>query len=298
MAITYDFIVYSNRISATGWTLGMKALQGEVPLDIVIPDEYGARSSDSENPEVVGVLTTAGLERESPDGLELYRYLRQLNPKKNNSFGYNEVVIRNIHARLSALKVDEEIRVQVTYSERRETYTQFSYHIKLIGVFGGTETPALADQSDEIVAPISPEKSPPLQEQINLSNSGQSAYKTTNTLEKLISFTQNLQKELTQTRRELADTADKLRRLEETQQRVENERRRFNEIQNLIEDIFERLSRLELFDSRIHDLEEDQYQLHNLQQTLRKFLSALHQQTRISLQEYTDKTQDELDQRS
>ena len=298
MAITYDFIVYSNRISATGWTLGMKALQGEVPLDIVIPDEYGARSSDSENPEVVGVLTTEGLERESPDGLELYRYLRQLNPKKNNSFGYNEVVIRNIHARLSALKVDEEIRVQVTYSERRETYTQFSYHIKLIGIFGGTETPALADQSDEIVAPISPEKSPPLQEQINFSNSGQPAYKTTNTLEKLINFTQNLQKELTQTRRELADTADKLRQLEETQQRVENERRRFSEIQNLIEDIFERLSRLELFDSRIHDLEEDQYQLHNLQQTLRKFLSALHQQTRISLQEYTDKTEDELDQRS
>ena len=296
MAITYDFIVYSNRISATGWTLGMKALQGEVPLDIVIPDEYG--SSDSENPEVVGVLTTAGLERESPDGLELYRYLRQLNPKKNNSFGYNEVVIRNIHARLSALKVDEEIRVQVTYSERRETYTQFSYHIKLIGIFGGTETSALADQSDEIVAPISPEKSPPLQEQTNFSNSGQPAYKTTNTLEKLINFTQNLQKELTQTRRELADTADKLRQLEETQQRVENERRRFSEIQNLIEDIFERLSRLELFDSRIHDLEEDQYQLHNLQQTLRKFLSALHQQTRISLQEYTDKTEDELDQRS
>ena len=296
MAITYDFIVYSNRTSATGWTLGMKALQGEVPLDIVIPDEYG--SSDSENPEVVGVLTTAGLERESPDGLELYRYLRQLNPKKNNSFGYNEVVIRNIHARLSALKVDEEIRVQVTYSERRETYTQFSYHIKLIGIFGGTETSALADQSDEIVAPISPEKSPPLQEQTNFSNSGQPAYKTTNTLEKLISFTQNLQKELTQTRRELADTADKLRQLEETQQRVENERRRFSEIQNLIEDIFERLSRLELFDSRIHDLEEDQYQLHNLQQTLRKFLSALHQQTRISLQEYTDKTEDELDQRS
>ena len=80
MAITYDFIVYSSRTSATEWILGMKALHGEVPLDIVIPDEYGA--SDSENPEVVGVLTTEGLERESVDGLELYRYLRQLNPKK------------------------------------------------------------------------------------------------------------------------------------------------------------------------------------------------------------------------
>ena len=291
MAITYDFIVYSSRTSTSGWILGMKALHGEVPLDIVIPDEYG--SSDPENPEVVGVLTTEGLERESVDGLELYRYLRQLNPKKNNSFGYNEVVIRNIHARLSALKVDEEIRVQVTYSERRETYTQFSYHIKLIGIFGGADAAAPADPSDEIVAPLAPEKGPPLQEQINFTNSGQPAYKTTNTLEKLISFTQNLQKELTQTRRELADTANRIRRLEEERQKIEDERQRFDELRNLIEDIFDRLNRLELFDSRIQDLEEEQYQLHNLQQTLRKFLSALHQQTRISLQEYADTTEDE-----
>ncbi len=296
MAITYDFIVYSSRTSTSGWILGMKALHGEVPLDIVIPDEYG--SSDPENPEVIGVLTTEGLERESVDGLELYRYLRQLNPKKNNSFGYNEVVIRNIHARLSALKVDEEIRVQVTYSERREAYTQFSYHIKLIGIFGGADAPALADPSDEIVAPLAPEKGPPLQEQINLTNPGQQAYKTTNTLEKLISFTQNLQKELTQTRRELADTTNRVRRLEEERQQIEDERQRFDELQNLIEDVFDRLNRLELFDSRIQDLEEERYQLHNLQETLRKFLSALHRQTRISLQEYADTTEGELDERT
>ena len=295
MAITYDFIVYSSRTSATGWVLGMKALHGEVPLDIVVPDEYG--SSDPENPEVVGVLTTEGLERESADGLELYRYLRKLNPKKNNSFGYNEVVIRNIHARLSALKVDEEIRVQVTYSERRETYTLFSYHIKLIGIFGGTDTAELVNQSGEIATPFSPEKNPPLQEQVNFSNTGQPVYKTTNTLDKLISFTQNLQKELTQARREISDMSDKIRRLEEERKRIEDERRRFSEIQNLIEDIFDRLNRLELFDSRIQDLEEDRYQLHNLQETLRKFLSALHQQARITLQEYTDSIEDELDER-
>ena len=300
MAITYDFIVYSSRISATGWILGMKALHGEVPLDIVIPDEYG--TSDPENPEVVGVLTTEGLERESPDGLELYRYLRQLNPKKNNSFGYNEVVIRNIHARLSALKVDEEIRVQITYSERREVYTQFSYHIKLIGIFGRTDASELVNPSDEIDAPLSPEKNPQknpsLQEQINFSNTGQPVYKTTNTLEKLISFTQNLQKELTQTRRELADMADKVLQLEQERRQIEDERQRFSEIQNLIEDIFDRLNRLEVFDSRIQDLEADRYQLHNLQQSFRKFLSALHQQARVSLQEYTDRTEDELDKRT
>lgn len=273
----------------------MKAVHGEVPLDIVIPDEYAA--SDPDNPEVVGVLTTEGLERESTDGLELYRYLRQLNPRKNNSFGYNEVVIRNIHARLSALKVDEEIRVQVTYSERRETYTQFSYHIKLIGIFGGTDASELVNQSGEMATPLSPEKNPPLQEQMNFSNQAQPAYKTTNTLEKLISFTQNLQKELTQARREISDMSDKIRQLKEEQKHIEDERRRFSETQNLIEDLFDRLNRLELFDSRIQDLEEDRYQLHNLQQTLQKFLSALHQQARISLQEYTDSTEDELDER-
>lgn len=291
MAITYDFIVYSIRTSATGWILGMKSLQGEVPLDIVIPNEYGA--SDPENPEVVGVLTTEGLERESADGLELYRYLRQLNPKKNNSFGYNEVVIRNIHSRLNALKVDEEIRVQVTYSERRETYTLFSYHIKLIGIFGGTDVSAPANPPDEIAAPSSPEKSPPLQEQINFSNSGQSTYKTTNTLEKLISFTQNLQTELAQTRKELGDMADKVLRLEEERRQTGQEQQKFNEIQNLIEDIFDRLNRLELFDPRIQDLEADRHQLHNLQQTLQQFILALHQQARIYLQESADRTADE-----
>ena len=291
MAITYDFIVYSSRTSATGWILGMRALHGEVPLDIVIPDEYA--TSDPENPEVVGVLTTEGLERESVDGLELYRYLRQLNPKKNNSFGYNEVVIRNIHSRLSALKVDEEIRVQVTYSERRETYTQFSYHIKLIGIFGSTDAAALTNPSDEIAAPFSPENSPPLQEQINFSHPGQPPYKTTNTLDKLINFTQNLQKELTQTRKELADMANKVLQLEEERRRVENEQQRFNEFQHLIEDIFDRLNRLELFDPRIQSLEADRHQLHNLQQNLRQFLLGLHQQARIYLQESADRTEDE-----
>ena len=296
MAITYDFIVYSVRTSAAEWILGMKSLQGEVPLDIVIPNEYGV--SDPENPEVVGVLTTEGLERESTDGLELYRYLRQLNPKKNNSFGYNEVVIRNIHSRLNALKVDEEIRVQVTYSERRETYTLFSYHIKLIGIFGGTDVSAPANPPDEVATPFSPEKSPPLQEQVNLSNPGQQAYKTTNTLEKLISFTQNLQKELTQTRKELADMADKVLRLEEERRRIEDEQQKFSDIQNLIEDIFDRLNRLELLDPRIQELEADQHQLHNLQQTLRQFILALHQQARVYLQESADRTADELDERT
>ena len=86
--------------------------------------------------------------------MELYLYLRQLNPKKNDTFGYNEVVIRNIHSRLNTLQVDEEVRVQVTYSERQEPYTLFSYHIKLIGIFGNPNSDTLPNPSDEIATPL------------------------------------------------------------------------------------------------------------------------------------------------
>ena len=285
MAITYDFIAYSRRVSPKDWILGMRAVHGEVPLDIVIPEEYGT-SGNSDEPQVVGVLTTEGLERESTDGMELYLYLRQLNPRKNDTFGYNEVVIRNIHRRLSALQVDEEIQVQVTYSERKDPYTLFSYHIKLIDVFGNPDPSALTNQSDEVDTPLTPNSTAPLQEEKELSHPGKPVYKTTNTLEKLIAFTQNLQKELTQTRRELAAMAHKVQQLEEEQQQ-------FNEIRDIIQDISERLARLERFGSRIQDLEADRHQLQGLQQTLQRFLSALYQQTRISLQGYEDENETE-----
>lgn len=283
MAITYDFIVYSSRTSAMNWILGMKAIQGEVPLDIVIPNEQ--TSSDPENPEIVGVLTNEGLERESTDGLELYWYLRQLNPKKNETFGYNEVAIRNIHNMLTNLRVNEEIRVQITYSERNEPYTQFSYHIKLIGIFPSQDTAVTTHKPDEIPDEIatpspsaSPEKNTQPQEQKDLGQPEQTIYKTTNTLEKLITFTQNLQKELTQTQQEVAVMVDKIQRLEDEQQQ-------FNAIQDLIQDILDQLTRLEGFNARIKGLEAGQEQFQDLQQSLQKFLTALNQQTQTLLHE-------------
>ena len=151
MAIHYDFIAYSSRTSETNWIIGMKAIQGEVPLDIVIPD--GQTSTDPDNPEVVGVLTTDGLERESTDGLELYRYLRRLNPRKNEAFNYNEVVIRNIHNRLNTLRINQELRVQITYTERQEPYARFSYQIKLLGVVGKADADTPDNKGSEITAP-------------------------------------------------------------------------------------------------------------------------------------------------
>ena len=284
MAITYDFIVYSSRTSAMNWILGMKAIQGEVPLDIVVPNEQ--TSSDAENLEIVGVLTNEGLERESTDGLELYWYLRQLNPKKNETFGYNEVAIRNIHNMLTNLRVNEEIRVQITYNERKEPYTQFSYHIKLIGIFPSQAAAETTQKPDEIATaspPVSPEKDTQPQEQKDRGQSEQTIYRTTNTLERLITFTQNLQKELTQTQQELAVMVDKIQRLEDEQQR-------FNAVRDLIQDILDQLTRLEGFNARIKGLEAGQEQFQALQESLQKFLTALNQQTQTLLHEHKNKT--------
>lgn len=281
MGIHYDFIVYSSRTSATSWAIGMKALQGEVPLDVVIPDEQGT-SDPGDNPEVVGVLTSEGLERESSDGLELYRYLRRLNPKKNEAFNYNEVVIRNIHSRLSTLRVNQELRVQVTYTERQEPYAQFSYQIKLLGVFGKADVDASNNNESAITVQPSDDGHQHLPEQRSSSGApNQPVYRTTNTIEKLISFTQNLQKELDQTQKHLSVVVNKV-------QQLEDDRQQFREIHSMIEDIQGRISRLANLDSRIQYLEADRQQLHDLQQILRKFLIGLNQQTRVSLQEHSE----------
>ncbi len=283
MAINYNFIAYCSKTSPTDWIIGMRSVHGEVPLDIVMPESNVP--SDPDNPELIGVLTTEGLERESKDGLELYRYLRQLNPRKNESFGYNEIVIRNIHGRITALKVDEELRVQVTYTQRKESYKLFSYEIKLIGIFPNSDTDTTDTAEDEASETATAQPS-----QRNLlpgieanTNNGvkREGYKTTNTLEKLIAFTQNLQQELKETKRELALATDRIERLE-------NEYRDFRAIQDLIQEILDRLTRLESLDSRIQNLEADQHELHNLQQLFQKFLMALNQQIRVTLEEQDD----------
>lgn len=283
MGIHYDFITYSSRTSETSWTIGMKAIQGEVPLDVVVPDEQTA--ADPDNPEVVGVLTVDGLERESSDGLELYRYLRRLNPKKNEAFSYNEVVIRNIHSRLSTLRINQELRVQITYTERKDPYERFSYQIKLLGVIGNSDGDASEKKDSDVTTPNSEDKRQDLQEQRSGAPPNQPVYRTTSTLEKLITFTQNLQKELDQTQKQLSVVVNKV-------QQLEDDRQQFRDIHNLIEDILDRVSRLETLDSRLQYLETDRHQLQDLQQTLRKFLVALNQQTRMSLQEHDDVTID------
>lgn len=285
MAINYNFIAYCSKTSPTDWIIGMRSIHGEVPLDVVIPD--GNVPSDPDNPELVGVLTTEGLERESKDGLELYRYLRQLNPRKNESFSYNEIVIRNIHGRITALKVDEELQVQITYTQRKEAYKLFSYQIKLLGVFPNLDTDTPDDEASEVAtSPPSPKNTLPGIESHTGSSLKQEGYKTTNTLEKLIAFTQNLQQELKETKRELAVTTDRIERLE-------NEWQNFGAIQDLVQEILDRLRRLESLDSRIQNLEADQHQLHNLQQLLRKFLVTLNQQIRLTLEEQDDQSSDQ-----
>ena len=285
MRIHYDFIAYSSRTSETDWIIGMKAIQGEVPLDIVIPDEQ--TSSDPENPEIVGILTTDGLERESNDGLELYHYLRRLNPKKNETSNYNEVVIRNIHSRLSSLRVNQELRVQITYTERKDPYARFSYQIKLLGTLDKSDVDTSDNDAQlEIAALQSENQRQDPQDQKSSIEPSQPAYKTTNTLEKLIAFTQNMQKELDQTQKQLGAVINKIQQFEDYQQQL-------RDLHNMIEEILNRISRLENLNTRIQYLETDRHQLQDLQQTLRKFLAALNQQTRVSLQEHDENTIDE-----
>lgn len=294
MTISYDFVAFSGRLSENSWTLGLKALQGEVPLDIVIPNLE--TSSDSDDKEIIGVLTKEGISRESTDVMELYRYLRQLNPKSNQAFGYNEVAIRNIHTRLNSLKVDEELRVQITYTERKETYIGTSYSIKLLGIFQITAAdppvPAL-DDSENIDIDTSEEdqdipkqdENPIIPKDFPRTDPDIPVYKTTNTLEKLIAFTRTLQSELKETQQNLALMTERLRLLEE-------EREHYREQENLLQEILERLNHLESFDKRINFLEDSHHQLDEFQQTLVKYFRTSNRQTRILLNEVNDETDD------
>ncbi len=295
MTISYDFIVFSGRLSENSWTLGMKAIQGEVPLDIVIPSLQ--TSSDSEDKDIIGVLTNEGISRESSDVMELYRYLRQLNPKSNQAFGYNEVAIRNIHTRLNLLRVDEELRVQITYSERRENYSPVSYNIKLLGIFQITvaDPPVPAPDVNENIDIDVPEEEaqdipkqdedPIIPNDFPRTDPDIPVYKTTNTLEKLIAFTRALQSELKETKENLALMAERIQLLEE-------ERQRYREQENLLQEILDRLNQLEILNNRINSLEEGRHQLDKLQQTLTTYFKTSNRQTQALLKEVSDETDD------
>ena len=277
--ISYDFIAFSSKTSATSWNLGMRAIQGEVPLDVVIPSLSGARNTD--NKEIIGTLTTEGTVRESVDGMELYRYLRRLNPRTSDTFGYNEVVIRNIHNRLGELNVGQELQVQSTYIERTGPYTQVSYNLKLLGIFD-IVTPEETG-SEEMSAPQTDTPEP--QGGIPEMNTEPPAYKTTNTLEKLIVFTQNLQQELTELQEKFSLMTEKIKQLE-----AENQHHR--ELQNLLQDIVERLNYLETFDQRIITLEDNRHQIDKLEKTLSTFLRNSHRQMGTLLKEVREQTED------
>ncbi len=314
MTINYDFIAFSGRLTENSWSLGMKAIQGEVPLDVVIPSLKSSSNSDED--DIIGVLNKEGISRESNDVMELYRYLRQLNPKSNQVFGFNEVVIRNIHTRLNSLKINDELRVQITYTERRENYSPATYNIKLLGIYqvspiDTSEQVPKGDDSDNIQIDTPIENTPPdtLTDNISAENetpqntqddTNQSeipmfpkdftqtdqdipVYKTTNTLEKLIVFTRTLQAELNETKNSLAMMAEQI-------QILESEREHYRELQDLIQDMLDRITHTENFENRIITLEMDHIQLKKLQQTLETYFRTSNRHTQILLNEINDDT--------
>lgn len=300
MTITYDFIAFSGRLSQNTWTIGMRTIQGEVPLDVVLPSLQS--STDVDDKDIIGVLTKEGFSRESSDVMELYRYLRQLNPKTNQAFGYNEVVIRNIHTRLNSLQIDRELRVQITYTERKENYIPASYNIKLLGTYElsqiSSQEPTLdpepqpepdqqpepiekieTDTHDEIRTDtpikeeedIIPKDFPPMDPDIPV-------YKSTNTLEKLITLTRSLESELKSTTEKLAIMTEKVQSLEE-------ERKHYRELESLLQDIVDRLNYMESFERRIENVENVRYQIKSIQDTLTKFFRTSNRQTQALLKE-------------
>lgn len=292
MTITYDFIAFSGRLAENKWTLGMKAIQGEVPLDIVLPN---MPVSDSEDNDLIGVLTKEGISRESTDVMELYRYLRQLNPKTNQAFGYNEVAIRNIHTHLNSLQIDQELRVQITFTERKESYIPAAYNIKLLGISSiqqnaspdlNTEIPdeiEIATSEDNIQdTPIEEEKTK-IPTNFSSTEPDIPIYKTTNTLEKLITFTRTLQSQL-------KDAADNLALMAEKIQFLEEEQQRYRDQDKLLQDIYDQLNILENFDKRINSLEKDRHHLSKLQQTLATYFRTSNRQTHTLLQEVSNDT--------
>ncbi len=307
MTITYDFIAFSGRLSQNTWTLGLRTIQGEVPLDVVLPSLES--STDVDDKDIIGVLTKEGISRESSDVMELYRYLRQLNPKTNQAFGYNEVVIRNIHTRLNSLKIDSELRVKITYTERKENYIPASYNIKLLGTY---ELSQISSQQPAIDPEHEPEPEPQLEpiEKIDTDTHDEirtdtpikeekdiipkdfspidpevPVYKSTNTLEKLITLTRSLEAELKGTTEKLAIMTEKVHLLEE-------ERKHHSEIQGLLQEIVDRLNYIEGFERRIENVENVRYQIKSIQDTLTKFFRTSNRQTQALLKEVNGELDD------
>lgn len=326
MTISYDFIAFSGRITENSWSLGMKAVQGEVPLDVVIPSLQTSKSNDE---EIIGVLTKEGISRESTDVMEFYRYLRQLNPKSNHAFGYNEVVIRNIHSRLNSLKINDELQVHISYTERKENYIPSTYNIKLLGIFEASHAviqnsnpveidntqidmpnegiTTQEDTSPENTSPenISPEnisvgdttreniltdktenmtnedKIPIIPKDFSRVDPDIPVYKTTNTLEKLIVFTRTLQVDLDEVKKSLALMAEQI-------QLLESERAHYRELQDLMQDMLDRITYLESCEKRIHSLEAERHKIEKIQQTLAAFFRTSNRQTHALLKEIND----------
>lgn len=316
MTISYDFIAFSGRITENSWSLGMKAIQGEVPLDVVIPSLQTSKSNDE---EIIGVLTKEGISRESTDVMELYRYLRQLNPKSNHAFGYNEVVIRNIHSRLNSLKINDELHVHISYTERKENYIPSTYNIKLLGIFEASHADIqdsnpveidntqidipnedITTQEDTFPENISvddttrenistdktenmtnQDKIPIIPKDFSRVDPDIPVYKTTNTLEKLIIFTRTLQADLDEAKKSLALMAEQI-------QLLESERAHYRELQDLMQDMLDRITYLESCEKRIHSLEAEHHKIEKIQETLAAFFRTSNRQTQALLKEIND----------
>ena len=73
---------------------------------------------------------------------------------------------------------------------------------------------------------------------------------------------------------------------------LEEERQRYREQEDLLQEILERLNHLENFEKRIDSLEDDSHRLDDLKQTLMTYFRTSNRQTRALLNEVSDETDD------
>ena len=133
MAIRYHFSMSCKRIEDVGWTISMKADQGEIPMSIVQPE------SDSEPQfeamKTSNTLTTEPITQQISDTAIVVRYLRQLNRCSSRQFGgHNDAVIWNLGLRLPKLLIGQKIDVGVFYFSNKGLGSGI-YEIQLLGAF-------------------------------------------------------------------------------------------------------------------------------------------------------------------
>ena len=254
MAIRYHFVVSCKRVSETKWIFKIQSDTGDIPMSIVEPMS-----------KVDGVLAANPIVREVADPHVITSYLRQLNRRKSGqSAGNNDTVIWNITTRLLQLKIEQQLKVSITYFEDKELRSG-AYEILSQGVFprvfpnksltpqsssesvslstrpparqneGSTITPGTRPGSGERQQAIEgmfdvPTPTAPTGDADSQAPSDQTPRELSNTVADLVTYVEQLQQEFLTMKSALQDHEARIKTMDERIRRLELENRQLHEI--------------------------------------------------------------------